>query len=393
MTQKIIIQFLVLVTAVVSLSVLSSRLWGGKPEEVSKADQLAIAEDMTVGEFGNLNGLARPILRDLFGLQSPTDLQKPVTAFGMSIDEIRLKVLGDQALGTERKSKNWTKIFIKFGLWIAFLATVGVLMIREKITVKNRKWLLLGAVAIFGVALGADPSPMGTVKDGIVLLGTVRRVFPPRLIALTVFLLMVIIANKFICAWGCQIGTLQDLIFRLNRDKDDRRGLLRQYKVPFAISNGIRVAFFIALTVVALAWATDIVEEIDPFKLFKPQVLGLFGATFIGAILVASLFIYRPWCHFFCPFGLVGWIAEKLSILRICVDQDKCIACGACEKACPSTVMGAILKGKRLAPDCFACGTCIETCPVGAVSFGYRKQKNTTQQPDESGRTDPSAAK
>ena len=393
--QKVLIQFVVLVAAVVGLSVVSNRLWGGKPEKPPEAEQFVIDEGMTVGQFGNANGLARPVLRDLFGLQSPADLQKPVTAFGMSVDEIRRKVLGDQALGTERESKNWTKIFTKFGLWLVFLSTVTVLMVRRKVTVKNRKWLLLGAVAAFGVALGADPSPMGTVKDAIVLFGRVGRIFPPRLIAFTAFLLTVIVANKFICAWGCQFGTLQDLIFRLNRDKDDRRGLLPQYKVPFVISNSIRFAFFVALTVVALAWATDIVEPIDPFKIFKPQVLGLAGAAFIGVILVASLFVYRPWCHFFCPFGLVGWIAEKLSILRIRVDRDTCTACGACEKACPSTVMGAILKGKRLAPDCFACGTCIETCPVGAISFGSRrkKKKNAAEGPDESGRGEPSAAK
>jgi hypothetical protein len=76
-----------------------------------------------------------------------------------------------------------------------------------------RPGLYLAAVAVFGVILGSDPGPMGTVKDAIVLFGAKRVVFPPRMVALTLFLLMVLLANKFICAWGCQAGTLQDLIF------------------------------------------------------------------------------------------------------------------------------------------------------------------------------------
>jgi polyferredoxin len=184
-----------------------------------------------------------------------------------------------------------------------------------------------------------------------------------------VFLLLVMVANKFICSWGCQLGTLQDLIFRLNRNQGDRRGVLRQFKIPFVVTNTVRIAFFGALVLFAFAWATDLVEGLDPFKVFQPQVLGLAGAAFVVVVLVLSLFTYRPWCHFFCPFGLAGWVGEKISLFKLQVDDDKCIACEACAKACPSTVMGAILKRDKVIPDCFACGTCIETCPVDAIAL------------------------
>ncbi|UCD53427.1 MAG: hypothetical protein JSW27_12400 [Phycisphaerales bacterium] len=124
-----------------------------------------------------------------------------------------------------------------------------------------------------------------------------------------------------------------------------------------------------ALTAAAFLRATDIVEGIDPFKVFKPQVLGLAGAVFIGMVLILSFFTYRPWCHFFWPFGLVGWVAEKISVFKVHVDYDKRVACAACEKAFPSTVMGAILKRDRVIPDCFACGTCIESCATKAIAF------------------------
>jgi len=372
--QKVLIQFVILIAAVVGLSSVSSRLWGGKPEGPMEDRSIVVEADMTVAQFGQRNDLPPRMLKRFFDLQVPQDRQKPVAAFGMSDEQIKRKVQGLLALRAEHGSKNWVKIFAKFGLWLAFLSTVFVLLIRGKVTARNRKWLLLGAVAIFGVALGSDPSPMGTVKDAVVLYGSKGVIFPPRLIAFGVFLLLVILANKFICSWGCQLGTLQDVIFRLNRDQQDRKGLYRQFKVPFVISNTVRVGFFAAIAVFAFIWATDIVEGIDPFKIFKPQVLGWTGAVFLGLIVVLSLFTWRPWCHFFCPFGLAGWVAEKISLFKIHVDYDKCTACGACEKACPSTVMGVILKRGRMIPDCFACGTCIETCPVHAVSFKTGKR-------------------
>jgi len=172
------------------------------------------------------------------------------------------------------------RILAKFGLWLAFLAFVFVLVIRGKVTAQNRKWLLLTAVAIFGVVLGSDPSPMGTVKDAIVLLGSRGVISPPLLIAFGVFLLLVVVANKSICSGGCQLGTLQDVILRRNRDKQDRKGLIRQFKVPFAVSNSIRIAFFAAIVACAFLWATDIVETIDPFKTFTPQMLGWAGVSF-----------------------------------------------------------------------------------------------------------------
>jgi len=194
------------------------------------------------------------------------------------------------------------------------------------------------------------------------------------MIALTVFLILVFVANKFICTWGCQFGTLQDFIFRLNRDPKDRKGIFRQFKPSFAFSNTIRIVFLGVFALIAFLWKTDFIEFIDPFKTFNPGKIVLAGGIFIGAVSVAALFIYRPWCHFFCPFGLAGWIVEKKSLFKVKVDYETCTACEACVKACPSTVMNAILKQDRVTPDCFSCATCIETCPTDSIRFSSGKR-------------------
>lgn len=367
-------RFFILIAAIVLLSLLSSFLWKGESKNNEDNIPLIIRDGMTIAEFGRENGLPDEVLKKAFLLHNKSDFQIKLEILNIPRNELVEKVGKARALAAEYESKNWVKIPLKFGLWILFLAGVFVLMRRKKITPGLRRSLYLAAAVIFGVILGSDPGPMGTIKDAIVLFGAKGVIFPPRMVALTVFLLMVFLANKFICSWGCQAGTLQDLIFRLNRNRFDTKGILKQYRPPFLWTNAIRITFFLIFSLTAFAWATDLIDPIDPFKIFKPAAIGIGGGVFLGLILIASLFVYRPWCQFFCPFGLVGWIIEKVSLFRIVVNHQTCIGCRSCEKACPSTVMGAILKRDRTIPDCFACGTCIEVCPTKSIRLATGKR-------------------
>jgi ferredoxin len=369
---RIGIQLTAIIAAVILLS-LSSVRFKGQKEEGSKKVTLVISDTMTVAQFATVNNIPKKKLKEIWGLSSKEDLKKNITQFGLTRDQIVQKITKQMALSAEYESRNWIIIPLKFALTIAMLVIVFILLRRGKITSKLRKIILSVSALVFGVVLGSDPNAMGTVKDAIVLFGAKHIIFPPRLIAFTVFLIMVVVANKFICSWACQFGVLQDLLFRLGHSKDEN-SLIPQFKVPFVISNTIRVVFFLIFTFFAFAFSFDIVGKIDPFKIYNPAKLGLLGGVFTGVILITSLFVYRPWCHFFCPFGLVGWLAEKVSFFKIKVNYSTCIACHKCEKACPSTVMGAILKRDKVIPDCFSCGVCTEVCPTKSISFSKGKR-------------------
>lgn len=356
-----------LAALVIAGSLLSSCLWGEKQAKANLSGPLVYSQGMTAAEFAAANDLPLEVAAASFGSRVGGLPYYDIKA--LPPDGLRATVERELALYNEAASKNWLKIILKFVMWAAFLLMVFPLLRRGLVKGALRNWLYLSGVLIFGVALGADPSPMGTVKDAVVLYGQSGAIFPPRLKALALFLLLVVLANKFICAWGCQLGVLQDFYFRLGQAAG-----LKRWRLPFTFTNTVRVLFFLALALGAMM-GSDIIAPVDPFKIYSPLALTIWGAGFVTLLLAASLFLYRPWCHLLCPFGLVGWIAEKISVYKIKVDYAKCTACGRCEQACPSTVMGAILKRDRVIPDCFACGDCLAACPVRAVSFSAGRRQ------------------
>jgi NAD-dependent dihydropyrimidine dehydrogenase PreA subunit len=355
-------------------SLVVSNLWGGKPQVSITGRPLVIEPEMSIAGFGKVNNLEEPVLKEIFNLHKTSYLEKRLKSFGTP-EQIKTLINSRAALADEHASKDWVKILIKFVLWFVFLAAVFVYSRKRPITSGLRKGLLFFSLTIFGMILGSDPSPMGTVKDAIVLFAKKHVIFPPRLIAMGVFLAVVLLANKFICAWGCQAGTLQDLVFRLNQEKNGGAKLFRQIRLPFIISNSIRAGFFILFIATAYIWGVDLIGPVDPFKIYNPSYIGLVGGIFIGVLIMSSLFVYRPWCHLFCPFGLLGWCVEKLSLVKVSVDYSTCIACEKCVKACPSTVMNAILKRRqKIIPDCFACYACRDACPTKSVLLSTRKR-------------------
>lgn len=371
---RVFLPFLLVTALVVSGSFLSVSLWGSKPEKIETSEIKIDSPDLTILQIAERNRLPlNPVLKAA-GIDSAAASTKSVAQLDLSSEQFKTKIEKSLVLYSEEQSKNWLKIFLKFLLWFAILPIPFILLFKKKLSPKKRLLLTGAGAAVFGIVFGSDPSPMGTVKDALFLLTAHGTVFVPRIIALAVFLATVVIANKFICSWGCQFGLLQEFLFRINRNRKDRKGIIRQIKVPFVVSNSIRMITFVGLIAGGLLWGFDIIEPVDPFKIFHPSVLLRTGIAFIAAILIMSLFIYRPWCHFFCPFGLVSWLFEKLAIFRIKVDYDKCIACMACSKNCPSNVMDTILKKGRIKPDCFSCGTCIESCPTDAVSFTLSRE-------------------
>ncbi len=250
-------------------------------------------------------------------------------------------------------------ILLKFVLWIVIIIVATILLRRRAVTSKLRFAFLAGGVLILGIVFGLlisdgmNPNPVTLLRTLLAAALLKRQLMLPIAAMLIILLLTVLISNKSICGWGCQLGLVQDLLYRIR---------LPKWKPPFWLANTVRILAFVTLITGLILGGLDWIGFIDPFQLFAFKFtlwIGLFSIS----MLAASLFVYRPWCQFLCPFGLIGWLVEQTSLLRPRINRTACKECELCVKACPSQAMADFYSGKKIHADCFACGACIEACP------------------------------
>lgn len=90
----------------------------------------------------------------------------------------------------------------------------------------------------------------------------------------------------------------------------------------------------------------------------------------IGIGLAAALKDNRAFCKYICPITVFLKPMSYYSLLRIKVDEEKCISCGKCKRVCPMEVDVTDNSRRRCnGTECILCMECVESCPVKAVKF------------------------
>jgi len=187
--------------------------------------------------------------------------------------------------------------------------------------------------------------------------------------------------GRWYCAALCPLGTLQDLVSLL-------RGKNRAYRGPNRPARAI--AFVAALCLVAVG-ATGLASWIDPWSLFgkfftydlrplvqlarREDIPGLSAATVIAsgvalaAVLSSSFLSGRWFCGNLCPIGGALGVLNRFAPLRIRLEPNACLSCGACASVCRASCVDAAVK--RLdATRCINCLACIGACPTRALYYG-----------------------
>jgi len=253
------------------------------------------------------------------------------------------------------------------------VALAGLILLRTtKINWNIRTLLMCAVFVLFGVlVIMHQPSPLRAVVDPVTALATGSAITLKKTAALIFIGGLSVIGAKLFCGWVCPFGALQEIVNRIPAPSG------KKIKLPFNISNGIRISIFVISLIMIIVTGSDLYTYhniLNPFELFDWH-FELVLAVLVGAVLIASVFVYRPFCYLVCPVGLLTWLLEYISIFRVRLDLGRCNNCNKCILMSPCPSVKAILDGDKLRPDCFACGVCIDACPTDALSFGTGKTR------------------
>jgi polyferredoxin len=210
-----------------------------------------------------------------------------------------------------------------------------------------------------------------------------------NLVLLASVMLLTVVARGAFCGWICPLGAIQEWLYAgsawaqkrippLGRSvralktwagatptrRFDQRGaptLLAR------IDGWLRYGKYLVLAWAVLgaaAYGTMVFRDYDPWSALlaigELELTG--GAVVLAVVLVASLFVERPWCRYACPLGAVIGLAGKLSPLRIERAGPACAGCALCNTACP---VGIPIDTRTAIADasCIMCLRCVDTCP------------------------------
>jgi ferredoxin-type protein NapH len=202
-----------------------------------------------------------------------------------------------------------------------------------------------------------------------------QRRFPFALVGF--FTVIGALVGRMTCGWACPFGFLQDLLFkiRLGRKK-------LQVKIRHHAWEAARYPVFVGLVLIG-AFATGEplfcklcpaggLEAGLPLVAIDPSIRAMAGTLFIVKMaivlvfIVAAILIKRPFCRFICPLGTIYSPFNKVSYVRLKVDNELCNKCGACRAACPMDI------DPYLDADSKGCIKCLEctSCPAIRVKYG-----------------------
>lgn len=203
---------------------------------------------------------------------------------------------------------------------------------------------------------------------------------------LGVFFLFGSLLGRFVCGWLCPFGLVQDLLHKIPLFRKKKRLPLH------AVLKYGKYVVLVFLVFLGSAFLFEGFAKVPAFCKYLCPSGTLFGAipllaanemlrSQIGAlfswklgilllILFFSIKFYRPFCQYLCPLGAIyGWF-NRFSLVQIHWEQERCISCSACEKACPVSLS---VKEISRSPECIRCGRCIDACPEKCLHFRRTK--------------------
>ena len=187
--------------------------------------------------------------------------------------------------------------------------------------------------------------------------------------------------GRTICGWLCPLGLVQELLHKIPTPK------IKKSRVTRALSylKYVILAIFVVAVPMWYGVRHDLAvpgfcKYICPAGTFEGAIgllsnpkntsyfamlKILFTRKFVIMIIIgtACIFCYRSFCRFICPLGAIYGLFNKLALISVKVDENRCNGCGACVRSCKMDVRHV---GDH---ECINCAKCMGACNQNALSL------------------------
>lgn len=188
--------------------------------------------------------------------------------------------------------------------------------------------------------------------------------------------------GRAVCGFLCPFGFIQELLHKIPLPKKKIKTFRGDRQLRYL--KYVVLAVFVVALPLAMDYVPAFCKYICPAGTLEggiPIVL-LNGSRYnfqlgflfnwkvglLTAVVLACLFIYRPFCRYICPLGAIYGFLNKISLYRMRPDTSACTHCGACAAACPMAVDPARTPNSA---ECIRCGECVRVCPTGSLRMGF----------------------
>jgi NosR/NirI family nitrous oxide reductase transcriptional regulator len=216
--------------------------------------------------------------------------------------------------------------------YIDVAVLIGALIVTTWLALKKRSrqglvWMSVFSLAYFGFYREGCICAVGSVQN--VSLALFNTGYSIPLTALLFFLIPLLFAlayGRVFCAGVCPLGAIQELTG------------FRPVKLAKPVEIILAFVPFIYLGIAILFASTNsqfIICRYDPFvgifRLDAPYTMVIFGAL----LLLAGIFVNRPYCRFLCPYGVLLNIFSRFAGKHLTITPAECTNCRLCENVCP----------------------------------------------------------
>jgi NosR/NirI family nitrous oxide reductase transcriptional regulator len=209
---------------------------------------------------------------------------------------------------------------------------IGALIMTTWLALKKRSrqgliWMSVFSLAYFGFYREGCICAIGSVQNVSLSLFNTGYTIP--LTALLFFIIPLLFAlayGRVFCAGVCPLGAIQELTG------------IRPLKLPKPVEIILASVPFVYLALAVLFASTNsqfIICRYDPFvgifRLDAPYTMIVFGVL----LLLAGIFVNRPYCRFLCPYGVLLSIFSRFAGKHLTITPAECTNCRLCEESCP----------------------------------------------------------